>query len=79
MGASTPAAAPSGPASQQRHPNVAKEGNGTRGLSLRELVLELRKDVKEIKQGLGKRPTRTELYGTIAAVLSIVVGISVLF
>ncbi len=57
---------------------MAKEDNGTRGLSLRELVLETRKDVKEIKRGLGKRPTRTELYGTIGAVLAIVVGISAL-
>ena len=57
---------------------MVKEGNGTRGLSLRELVLETRKDVKEIKQGLGKRPTRSELYGTIGAVLAIVVGISAL-
>ena len=57
---------------------MVKEDNGTRGLSLRELVLELRKDVKEIKQGLGKRPTRSELYGTIGAVLAIVIGISAL-
>ncbi len=57
---------------------MVKEDNGTRGLSLRELVLEMRKDVKEIKQGLGKRPTRSELYGTIGAVLAIVIGISAL-
>ena len=58
---------------------MPKEGNGTRGLSLRELVLELRKDVKDIKQGLGKRPTRVELYGTIGAVLALVTGITALF
>ena len=55
------------------------EDNGTRGLTLRELVLEIRKDIKDVKQGLGKRPTRAELYGTIGAVLAIVVGISTLF
>ena len=57
---------------------MVREDNGTRGLSLRDLVLELRKDVKDIKLGLGKRPTRTELYGTIGAVLALVFGISAL-
>lgn len=58
---------------------MVREDNGTRGMSLRELVLELRRDVKDIKLGLGKRPTRAELYGTIGAVLALVVGISALF
>ncbi len=57
---------------------MAKEGDDTRGLSLRDLVLESRKDIKDIKLGLGKRPTRTELYGTIGAVLALVIGISAL-
>ena len=57
---------------------MAKEGDDTRGLSLRDLVLESRKDIKDIKLGLGKRPTRTELYGTIGAVLGLVIGISAL-
>ena len=55
------------------------EGNGTLGLTLREIVLEIRDDIKEIKLGLGKRPTRTELWGTIGGVLAIVIGITALF
>ena len=45
-------------------------------MSLRELVLELREDVKVIRTGLAKRPTRAEVYGTIAAVITLVVGIT---
>ena len=52
------------------------ESNGTRGLTLRELVLEVRKDIKEIKTGLGKRPTRTEIYGTMGFVVTVLIGIN---
>ncbi len=55
---------------------MVKENGDTRGLSQRELILEVRNDIKEIKQGQGKRPTRTELYGTIGAVVAVVVGIN---
>jgi len=55
-----------------------KDTDETRGLSQRELLLELRRDVKDIKDErtveaheLGKRPTRTEIYSALggAAVL----------
>lgn len=46
----------------------------TRGLSQRELLLEMRQDIKEIKDkrvieaaALGRRPTRPEIYGAISA------------
>ncbi len=46
----------------------------TRGLSQREILLEVRQDIKEIKEErieeatqLGKRPTRPEIYGAISA------------
>ena len=55
---------------------MAREQDTTRGMSLRELVLELREDVKIIRTGLAKRPTRAEVYGTIGAVLTLVVGIT---
>jgi len=47
----------------------------TRGLSQRELLLELRQDVKELRQhrlteidDLGRRPTRGEIYSALGAV-----------
>ncbi len=57
---------------------MVKENGDTRGLSQRELLLEVRNDIKEIKQGQGKRPTRTELYGTIGAVVAVIIGINTL-
>lgn len=44
------------------------EANDTRGLSQRELILEMRKDIKEMKRENSKRPTRTEVYGTVGTV-----------
>lgn len=44
------------------------EGNGTRGLSQRELILILMGQVEKLVQGMGKRPTRTEVYATLGAV-----------
>ena len=44
------------------------EGNDTQGLSQRELILILMKDIKEIKQENAKRPTRLEIYGTLGTV-----------
>ncbi len=54
---------------------MVKETNDTRGMSLRELVLELRGEVKKVNEGLGKRPTRTELYVTVGLGASVVFGI----
>ncbi len=50
----------------------------TRGLSQRELILLLMEKFEKLNEGVAKRPTRTELYGTIGAVLALVVGISTL-
>ncbi len=52
------------------------ENEDTRGLSQRELILKLMQQVEKINEGLGKRPTRTELYATIGVVTSIVLGIT---
>ena len=54
---------------------MVKETDDTRGMSLRELVLELRGEVKKGNEGLGKRPTRTELYVTVGLGASVVFGI----
>ena len=54
---------------------MVKESETTRGMSLRELVLEMREDLKKQNERIGKRPTRTELYGTLAAGVSILGGI----
>ena len=60
----------SAPASQRQHLNVA-EDNGTKGLSLRELVLEMREDLKYLRDANSKRPTRTELYSTLTGIAAI--------
>ena len=63
------------------------ETQDTRGLTQRELILEMRDDIKSLvseqaedqivtERELGRRPTRSELYSTIGA-LGIVVGIIV--
>ncbi len=52
------------------------EGNGTRGLTQRELILKLMEQVEKINDGLAKRPTRTELYTTLGVGTSIVLGIT---
>jgi hypothetical protein len=52
-----------------------KENGDTRGLSQRELILTLMKQVENLNDGMIKRPTRVELYGTIGAVTSITLGI----
>ncbi len=54
------------------------ENGDTRGLSQRELILKLMQQVEKINVGLGKRPTRTELYATIGVVTSLVIGITTL-
>ena len=54
------------------------ENGDTRGLSQRELILKLMEQVEKINVGLGKRPTRTELYATIGVVTSLLIGITAL-
>lgn len=49
-----------------------KDTDDTRGLTQRELLLEVRQDVKEIKVDynfqFGRRPTRTEIYGALGGI-----------
>jgi len=52
------------------------ETNDTQGLSQRELILILMEKVEKLVTGMGKRPTRTELYGTIGTVIALVIGIT---
>ena len=54
---------------------MIKESDETRGMSLRELVLEVRKDVKTQNGRINKRPTRMELWGTILGVVTLVTAI----
>ncbi len=54
------------------------EPRDTRGLSQRELILRLMDTVEKLNQGMGKRPTRTELYATVGLATSVIFGISAL-
>lgn len=54
------------------------EDDATRGLTLRELLLELRADVKELVDSNSKKPDRKEVWATIigvATVMSIAAGL----
>lgn len=42
-----------------------------RGLSIRELVLEIRDDIKLIRREMGLFPTRKEVYGVLATIITI--------
>lgn len=65
---------------------VPEPGNGQRGLSQRELIIEVRDDVRSLSEklavyerGLSKRPTRAEVYGLFiltGAVAGIVISIA---
>jgi hypothetical protein len=47
----------------------------TRGLTIREIVLEIREDVKEhMDKGHANTPTRAELYGTLIALGGVVLA-----
>lgn len=48
---------------------MSKESSETRGLTLRELVLELRKDFK--KHEHAESVKRAEMYGTLIAIVGI--------
>ncbi len=52
-----------------------EEREETRGMSLRELVIELRRDVKDIRSQLATVPSRKEVYSVIATILTIVVAV----
>ena len=55
------------------------ENGDTRGLSQRELILRLMEQVGKINVGLGKRPTRTELYATLGLGVALIGGVTALF
>ena len=50
------------------------ENGNTRGLSLRELVLEIYQDVKEIKT---KYPSRKEMYSLLGLIITVVGSIAI--
>ena len=54
---------------------MTKESDETRGLSLRELLLEVRQDVKDQNKRINKRPTRMEIYGTVGLGSTLILGI----
>ena len=54
---------------------MVQENNDTRGLTQRELLLEVRTDVKDLNRRLSKSPTRMEIYGTIGLGASLIFGI----
>ena len=47
------------------------EDDATRGLTLRELLLELRADVKELVESNSKKPDRKEVYGVLGFVITV--------
>ena len=51
------------------------EPNDTRGMSLRELVLEMRLDLKDQNRRIARRPTRAELYGTAGLASGVIFGL----
>jgi len=51
-----------------------QDTDATRGLSQRELLLEVRQDVKDMRGKMDARPTRAEVYGSLAA-LSVMIGV----
>jgi len=51
-----------------------QDTDATRGLSQRELLLEVRQDVKDMRGKVDTRPTRAEVYGSLAT-LSVMVGV----
>lgn len=54
---------------------MAEESDETRGLSIRELLLELRQDVKDQNGRISKRPTRTEVLATLGTGGALVFGL----
>lgn len=54
---------------------MTKESDETRGMSLRELVLEVRAEVKDQNKRIDKRPTRMEIYGTVGLGASLIFGL----
>jgi hypothetical protein len=57
------------------NPQILPEPEDTRGLSQRELILILMKQVEKLNAGMGKRPTRVELWGTLTFTASVIFGI----
>lgn len=51
------------------------ENEETRGMSLREIVLELRDELKKQNERIAKTPTRTEIYGALGVTTGVVFGI----
>ncbi len=49
------------------------------GLSDHELLMEVREDVAWIKNHLGSVPTRREIYGVLATIITIGIGAFALF
>ena len=52
------------------------DNDQTRGLSQRELLLEVRQDIKDIKMDMGKRPLRSEIYGALGGVSVLLIILS---
>lgn len=51
------------------------EDDATRGLTLRELLLELRADVKELVESNSTKPDRKEVYGVMAFVVTTLLAV----
>ncbi len=52
------------------------EPDDTRGLTIRELVLEVRADVKQhVNNGHSNTPTRTEMFSALFIIAGLVIGI----
>ena len=53
-----------------------RDNDQTRGLSQRELLLEVRQDIKDMRLDMGKRPFRSEIYGALGGVSVLLIVLS---
>lgn len=59
-------------AKQQLTEGNGKETTETRGMTLREIVLEMREDVKELKELSPTFVTRRELYSVVVGLITLI-------
>lgn len=52
-----------------------KETDETRGLTQRELVLEIREDVKALREAVVKKPDRSEVYTVLGLLVTVLLAV----
>lgn len=55
---------------------MSHDNDATRGMTLRELMLEVREEVKLLNKTISDKPDRKEIYGVMGLVVTVSLGLA---